>query len=247
MDSHTIKAFDTELQILRSRLGEIGDLVKSQVAAAVSALAKRDKAVAGPVISLQSQVDALHRALEDQAVVTIARRQPMAVDLREVVSILRISTDLQRVGELAQDIGKRVLEMSDRPAPLRQLTRSVRRMGLLSLERLAAVLDSYAKRDLAAALAVWRGDTDIDDLYAALVRELLTYMMEGQRHITSSLHLMFCAKDFERIGDHATNIAESVYYVAEGRAIGDERPKGQSAIPSGAPAGGRTPLRIQDR
>jgi phosphate transport system protein len=239
MDSeHTIKAFDAELKILRSRLGEISDLVQSQLSAAVAAIAKRDRGLAPRVISLQSQVDSLQRQLEEQVVITIARRQPMAVDLREVVSVLRISADLKRVGEIAQNVGKRVVEMSDRAAPLRQLTRSVRRIGLLSRDRLAAVLDSYARRDLAGALAVWRGDTDIDDLYAALVRELLTYMMEDQRQITSSLHLMFCAKNFERIGDHATNIAESVYYLIEGRSIGEERPKGQSAIPSAAPAGG---------
>jgi phosphate transport system protein len=237
MDSeHTIKAYDAELKILRSRLGEISDLVKSQLSAAIAAIAKRDRELATRVISLQSQVDSLQRQLEEQVVVTIARRQPMAVDLREVVSVLRISADLKRVGEISQNIGKRVIEMSDRAAPLRQLTRTTTRMGRLSLDRLAAVLDSYANRDLAAALAVWRGDKDIDDLYAALVRELLTYMMEDQRQITSALHLMFCAKNFERIGDHATNVAESVYYLTEGRSIPEERPKGQSAIPSAAPA-----------
>jgi phosphate transport system protein len=239
MDSeHTIKAFDADLHDLRRMLIEIGELVKSQITDAVAALTKRKKALATQVISIQSRVDALHRHLEEQAIVTIARRQPMAVDLREVVSLLRILADLKRMGELTKNIGKRVLEVTDAALPSRRLTLGVKRLGSLILGLFTAVLDSYAEHDVAKALGVWSGDKDVDDLYASLVRELLTYMMEDPRHITSCLHVMFCAKNLERIGDHATNIAESVYYVIEGHTIADERPKGDSTVLSGLSAAG---------
>jgi phosphate transport system protein len=151
----------------------------------------------------------------------------MAIDLREIIGALRIANDLERVGDLAKNIGKRVLPLSEDMHPA-SLMLGVERMGEVVLERIREVLDSYAERKLDLALAVWNGDQEIDLTCTALFRELLTYMMEDARNITYCIHLMFCAKNIERMGDHATNIAETIYYVLEGRAITEQRPKGDT-------------------
>src|SRR5262249_14403106 len=173
------------------------------------------------------KVDALQREIEEKAVLTIARRQPMAVDLRDIVGALRMSNDLERIGDLAKNIAKRVMSLDDDFHPAK-LLRGVEHMGALVLGQLKQVLDAYAGHDLPKALAVWRGDQEVDAMCTSLFRELLTYMMEDPRNITFCIHLMFCAKNIERMGDHATNVAETVYYMIEGRALSDERPKGDT-------------------
>jgi phosphate transport system protein len=166
----------------------------------------------------------LQHEIEQKAVFTIARRQPMAVDLREIIAALRLSNDLERIGDLAKNIAKRVVALNgDFPPP--KLIRGIEHMSDLVLGQLKEVLDSYARRDSARAVDVWKGDDKIDAVYTSLFRELLTYMMEDPRNITLCTHLLFCAKNIERMGDHATNIAETVYYMVEGRALADERPK----------------------
>src|SRR5262249_35943211 len=152
---------------------------------------------------------------------------PMAVDLREVVGALRVSNDLERMGDLAKNIAKRVLALDGDFNP-QKLIRGVEHMAALVLNQIKQVLDAYAARDLQTALAVWKGDQDVDAMCTSLFRELLTYMMEDPRNITFCIHLMFCAKNIERMGDHATNIAETVHYMIEGRPIADERPKGDT-------------------
>src|SRR6185312_3447773 len=161
----------------------------------------------------------------EKAILTIARRQPMAVDLREVIGALRVANDLERIGDLAKNIGKRVGALDGEFHP-NKLIRGVEHMSSLVLDQLKSVLDAYASRDTAAAHAVWKGDEQVDALCTSLFRELLTYMMEDPRNISFCMHLMFCAKDIERMGDHATNIAETVYFMIEGRPITDQRPKG---------------------
>jgi phosphate transport system protein len=169
----------------------------------------------------------MQHEIEEKAVLTIARRQPMAVDLREIVGAMRVCNDLERIGDHAKHIGKRVVVLgADFHA--QKLIRGVEHMAELVAALLKQVLDAYAGRDLAAALVVWNGDEEVDALCTALFRELLTYMMEDPRNITLCIHLMFCAKDIERMGDHATNIAETVYYMIEGRPITDQRPKGDT-------------------
>ena len=159
---------------------------------------------------------------------TIARRQPMAVDLREIVGALRVANDLERIGDLAKNIAKRVMAL-DRRVPSAEADPRRRAHGARWCSaQLKQVLDSYAGHDLDKALAVWNGDEEIDAMCTSLFRELLTYMMEDPRNITFCIHLMFCAKNIERMGDHATNIAETVYYMIEGHAIADERPKGDT-------------------
>jgi phosphate transport system protein len=227
MNEHTAKAFDVDLQEITRMVAEMGGLAEKQIADSVDALAKRDAERAKRVIGLDPQVDALQRDIEEKAILTIARRQPMAVDLREIVGALRVANDLERVGDLAKNIGKRVAAIGGDFHP-QKLIRGVEHMSAMVLGQLKEVLDAYAGHDIAKALAVWRGDEEIDAMCTSLFRELLTYMMEDPRHITFCIHLMFCAKNIERMGDHATNIAETVYYMIEGRNLADERPKGDT-------------------
>jgi phosphate transport system protein len=224
MSEHTIKAFDSELGELARKVAEMGGLAERQIADAVAALAKRDTAQAERVIVLDANIDALQREIEEKCVLTIARRQPMAVDLREVVGALRVSNDLERIGDLAKNIAKRVVVLDGELRP-NKVIRGVEHMTDLVLAQLKQVLDSYVRRDVAMALEVWRNDEAVDAVNNSLFRELLTYMMEDPRNITFCTHLLFCAKNIERMGDHATNIAESVHFMVEGRPLPDERPK----------------------
>jgi len=227
MPEHTTKAFDVDLQELARKVAEMGGLAEKEIADSVDALAKRDTALAQRVMAIDISTDQLQREIEEKAIETIARRQPMAVDLREVVAALRLANDLERIGDLAKNIAKRVVAL-DGDFPPQKLIRGVEHIADLVLEQLKDVLDSYAQRDLAKAIAVWKGDDKIDAMYTSLFRELLTYMMEDPRNITFCTHLLFCAKNIERMGDHATNIAETVYYMVEGHALAEERPKGDT-------------------
>jgi len=232
MVEHTAKAFDIDLQDLARMVAEMGGLAEKQIADAVDALARRDGTLAQRVIAVDPTIDALQREIEERAILTIARRQPMAVDLREIVGALRVSNDLERIGDLAKNIAKRVVAIGNEFHP-HKVIRGVEHMSDLVLSQLKDVLDAYARHDLDKAMAVWRGDEEIDAVNNSLFRELLTYMMEDPRNITFCTHLLFCAKNIERMGDHATNIAETVHYIVEGRALADERPKGESfaAVP----------------
>jgi phosphate transport system protein len=222
---HTAKAFDTDLQEITRKVAEMGGLVERQISDAVQALADRDLELGERVLAADPAIDALQRDIEEKSVLTIARRQPMAVDLREIVGAMRVCNDLERIGDHAKHIGKRVVALDGDFYP-QKLIRGVEHMAQLVSAQLKQVLDAYASRDLQSALAVWKGDEEVDSMCTSLFRELLTYMMEDPRNITFCMHLMFCAKDIERMGDHATNIAETVYYMIEGRPITDQRPKG---------------------
>ena len=224
---HTAKAFDVDLQELSRMVAEMGGLTEKQIADAVDALSRRNPEQAQEIVKADLGVDALQREIEAKAVLTIARRQPMAVDLRELLAALRLCSDLERIGDLAKNIAKRVLVLDVELHSFRVI-RGVQHMGTLVLAQLKQVLDSYAGRDLEKALAVWNGDEQIDAMCTSIFRELLTYMMEDPRNITPCIHLMFCAKNIERMGDHATNIAETVYYMIEGRSMPDLRPKGDT-------------------
>ena len=224
---HTTKAFDTDLQEITRRVAEMGGLAEHQIADAIRALVERDTDLAERVIATDPTIDAMQHEVEEKAILTIARRQPMAIDLREIVGAMRVANDLERIGDHAKHIGKRVVAL-DLDLHPQKLIRGVEHMASLVLALLKQVLDAYASRDLASALEVWNGDEEVDAFCTSLFRELLTYMMEDPRNITFCMHLMFCAKDIERIGDHATNIAETVYFMIEGRAITDQRPKGDT-------------------
>jgi phosphate transport system protein len=227
MSEHTAKAFDVDLQELNRMIAEMGGLAEKLISDSLDALVRRDTDAAQRVVATDPTIDTLQREVEEKAVLTIARRQPMAVDLRDIVGALRVSNDLERIGDLAKNIAKRVMALDGELHPVK-LIRGVEHMGDLVLSQLKDVLDSYSSHDLEKALEVWNGDEQVDAMCTSVFRELLTYMMEDPRNITFCIHLMFCAKNIERMGDHATNIAETVYYMIEGRAILDQRPKGDT-------------------
>jgi phosphate transport system protein len=224
---HTVQAFDSDLQEIARKIAAMGGLAEKQITDAIRALIDRDTELAEQVIAADSAIDALQHEIEQQAILILTRRQPMALDLREIVAAMRTCNDIERIGDHAKHIGKRVVALSADLYP-QALVRGVEHMADLVLSLLKQVLDAYASREVRAALAVWSGDEEIDALCASVFRELLTYMMEDPRNITFCMQLMFCAKDIERMGDHATNIAETVYYMIEGREITVQRPKGDT-------------------
>jgi phosphate transport system protein len=224
MSEHIVASFDEDLKELAQRISEVGGLAERAVDRSVGALVTVDPAVARKVIEDDDRIDELQHEIEEKAILTIARRQPMAQDLREIMAAIHIANDLERVGDLAKNTAKRVIAIGGQFQP-QQFVHGVEHIAELALEQLKNVLDSYVARDLDQALAVWRRDNEIDVLYTSLFRELLTYMMEDPRNISFCTHLLFCAKNIERIGDHATNIAEIGHYLITGVALTDERPK----------------------
>jgi phosphate transport system protein len=245
--AHTVRNFDVDLQELTRMVGEMGGHVERQVVEAAEALAKRDCDRAKMVLASDAKVDLQQRAIEEKAVATIAVRQPLAVDLREIVAVLRLINELERIGDLAKNIGKRVIVLNGGHMP-RQSLRGVLHMAGLATAMLHDVLDSYVQRDGDKAFRVWNSDEQVDSLHNSLCRGLLTDMTEDPGIIVAGIHLLFCAKNIERVGDHATNIAEAVYYMVEGRPLGGERPRVDSltiaAMTSLIPA---TPARPQLR
>ena len=224
-NEHTAKAFDEDLQELTRLVAEMGGLAERQIVDSVDSLIRRDVTLSMRVVAADAELDKLQHLIEERGVLTIARRQPMAVDLREIVGALRVATDLERIGDLSKNIAKRVASLDSDFHPLK-LIRGLEHMTDLVQSQVKSVLDAYAAHDLPAAMAVWKGDEEVDAICTSLFRELLTYMMEDPRNIGFCIHLMFCAKNIERIGDHATNIAETVFYMIEGQAITEQRPKG---------------------
>lgn len=224
---HTTKAFDSDLQELRRMIAEMGGLAERLIVDSVDALVRRDIALARRVIAMDADIDTSQRTLEERAVLTIARRQPMAVDLREIIGALRVAADLERIGDLAKNTCKRVPALTEDFHPLKFI-RGLDHMAGLVQSRIQTVLDAYAAHDLPSAMTVWNGDEEVDAICTSLFRELLTYMMEDPRNISVCIHLMFVAKNIERMGDHATNIAETVFYMIEGKPIAEPRPRGDT-------------------
>ena len=215
MSTHIVSSYDTELENLRRSISEMGGIAEKMMTESGDALVRRDVTLAQAVISADKRLDALQREIEERAILLIARRQPLAIDLRETVSAIRVSNDLERIGDLSKNVAKRVVAIASQFQP-QKIVIGVQHMGDLVQEQLKDVLDAYASRDIKAALDVWERDDAIDALYNSLFRELLTYMMEDPRSISFCTHLLFCAKNIERIGDHTTNIAETIHYLATG-------------------------------
>lgn len=228
MPEHIVSAYDEELQRLARNIAEMGGIAEGMIVEAIQSLLRFDLDLARKVIVDDKDLDRLQRQVEDDAILTIAKRQPMGSDLREVVSTLRISNDLERCGDLAKNIAKRVIAVEGQFQPPK-LVHGIEHMAELAQEQLTNVLDAYVAKDLEKAEMVWRNDDEIDAMYTSIFRELLTYMMEDPRNITFCTHLLFCAKNVERIGDHATNIAETVIYQVTGSQVEDERPKGDNS------------------
>lgn len=219
---HTVKSFDEEIDELRTLVSQMGGLAEAQIASAIDALVRRDGDLGLKVAEDDSELDRLEAEAEAMAVSIIARRAPMADDLRELVAALKISAIIERVGDYAKNIGKRAASMAA-AAPVQPVA-IIPEMGRLAASMLKDALDAYVERDARLAIDVMMRDTSVDDLYNSLFRSLLTYMMENPHHITPSAHLLFIAKNLERIGDHATNIAEMVHFQVTGQHL-VERPK----------------------
>ena len=221
---HIIKSYDEELQRLNSIIVEMGGQAESQLAAAIEAVNDRDTELAGRVIDGDNKVDQLERDLDNLAIRLLALRQPMARDLREIVAALKIGADLERIADYAANVAKRSIALTQTP-PLRPV-HSLPQMAQFALLEIKDVIDSYIARDADKAVDVWTRDEELDEMYANLFRVLLTFMMEDPRSIGPCTHLLFMAKNIERIGDHATNIAENVYYLVHGVPLTEARPKG---------------------
>jgi phosphate transport system protein len=224
MGEHTVSQFDVELNEIDRILRQMGETSGTMVAASIRALLGNDAAQAQRIISEDSVMDAHQRDLDDRAITLIAKRQPMAQDLRAVVGSIRMAGDLERIGDLAKNIAKRVSAVGQTAMP-KKLSHGIDGMAKLVLEQVKNVVEYYVSRDTAGLVELRAADENIDVRYTAVFRELLTYMMEDPRNITPCTHLLFCAKNLERIGDHVTNIAENAYYVLTGEQLPMTRPK----------------------
>jgi phosphate transport system protein len=231
---HIIKSYDQELQRLDNIVAEMGGTAESQLASAMEAIVKRDADLAAMVIESDARVDELEREVESLAVRLLALRQPMARDLRQIIAALKISTDLERIGDYATNVAKRSIALDQVP-PVRPVY-ALPRMGRLAGAMIKDVLDAYVERDAAKAMAVWLRDEELDEMYTSLFRELLTYMIEDPRNITAGTHLLFMAKNLERIGDHTTNVAETLYFLVNGTPMQQVRPKRDRTSLAVAPA-----------
>jgi phosphate transport system protein len=225
MSEHIVRSYDQELELLDKKIAQMGGEVEQELAQGFDALERRDPKLAEAVAASDRKIDALEAEIQELTIRMIARRQPMAVDLRHIMTVLKIAGDLERTGDLAKNLAKRAQAISGENHPKALMT-GLKHMVELALVQLKDVLDAFAERDAEKAIAVWRRDERIDAMYNSLFRELLTYMMEDPRNIGLCTHLLFAAKNIERVGDHTTNIAEDVHYLVHGVALPDDRPKG---------------------
>ncbi len=225
MKEHIVRSYEEELALLDKKIAQMGGLAEASLGQSFDALERRDPQLATGVIQSDKIIDQLQKDIEEQVITMIARRQPMANDLRHIMAALRITSDLERIGDLAKNTAKRALAISQEPYP-KPLMSGLRNMVERALRQLKDVLDAYAERNIDLALTVWRDDEQIDAMFNSVFRELLTYMMEDPRNIGLCTHLLFGAKNIERIGDHTTNIAEDVHYLVKGESIAENRPKG---------------------
>jgi phosphate transport system protein len=224
---HMVKSYEQELKRLRNLLTEMGGIVESQVAMAAESIMNLDPALATRVVEEDPKVDAMEREAEQFLIRLLALRQPMAGDLRQIVAALKITGELERIGDYAANVAKRTIVLAQFSLPYSLA--GLAHMAQLVQEHLKTIIDAIGENDADKAIEVWRSDQVVDDMYNAIFRELITYMMEDPRNITPCTHLLFIAKNLERIGDHETNIAEMVHYAVKGEVLPDARPKGNSA------------------
>ncbi len=224
---HIVKSYAQELAKLRDRIIQMGGMVEAQVAAAAMAVMHQDSDAAVRAVEQDPAVDALERDIEAQVIQMLALRQPMAQDLRLIVATLKMTGDLERIGDYAANVAKRSIVLAEFNVPYS--LSGIANMSRLVQENLKLIIDAIGEDDPEKAMQVWRSDRAVDDIYNAIFRELVTYMMEDPRNITPCTHLLFIAKNMERIGDHATNIAETVYYAVTGEVLSEQRPKGDTS------------------
>jgi phosphate transport system protein len=226
MPQHTVRSFDEQLKHLKHMIVQMGSLAEEELENAISALTRRDTALAESTVGSDRKLDDLEQEVANLAIRILALRQPMASDLREIVSALKISSDLERMGDYSKNVAKRAIALNQLP-PVKPAG-SIPRMARLVQGIIKDTLDAYIERDADRAVDAWRRDEEVDEMYTSIFRELLTYMMEDPRNITPCTHLLFVAKNIERIGDHTTNIAEIVHYLVLGQQIDRVRPKGDT-------------------
>lgn len=226
---HTVKAFSEELEVLFSTVSRMGGMAEKALIDAIRAMVTRDTKLATTVIDGDRYIDDMQRDVEKRIMRLLALRHPMAKDLRQTIAALKLAADIERIGDLARSIAKRAITIVDHE-PI-ALVRSVERMGKIASAQLKQVLDAYNSHTVGGAISVWFQDEELDDHYASLFRELLTYMMEDPRKIGPATHLLFVAKNIERIGDHCTNMAEVIHFLETGEELVGERPKGEALGP----------------
>ena len=232
LNEHIVKSYQEELALLDNQIAKMGGLAERLVGDAIESLEKRIPELASETIESDKSIDEIERVIEEQVASMIARRQPVANDLRQILTALKISSDLERIGDLGKNIAKRSYAIAGETYPP-QLIVGFKHLGHLALSQLKDVLDSYSQRDAEKAIKVWYQDEEVDAMYNSIFRELLTYMMEDPRNIGTCTHFLFGAKNIERIGDHATNIAENVYYLVHGSSLPDQRPRGDMTSTTG--------------
>jgi phosphate transport system protein len=221
---HTAREFEEDLKLIDTKIAHMGGMTETALIQAVRSLERNDTALAELTISQDDAIDRIEREIEEKVITVIARRQPVATDLRQTISAARVASDLERVGDLAKNIAKRVIAVTNEPNN-KKLMIGITNMSQCAQQLLKDTLDAYLNRDTDKALKVWSRDDEIDAIYNSVFRELLTYMMEDPRNISFCAHMLFIAKNLERIGDHCTNIAENTYYLVHGRMLEDVRPK----------------------
>ncbi len=224
---HIVRSYDEQLRKLRDMVARMGGLAERQVNDATQALVRRDAALAAEVVARDAALDQLEREIEAFCIRILATRQPMASDLRFIVAAMKVSHDLERIGDYARNGAKRSVVLAQQP-PLGSLN-GFQRMSVLVQENLKLAIDALVNDDADAAQRVWASDEPIDNVYNGIFREMLTHMMEDPRNITAAIHLLFIAKNLERIGDHATNIAETVHYAVRGDSLPEDRPKADAS------------------
>jgi phosphate transport system protein len=225
MNEHTVQSYDADLLELRSSIMRMGVVTQQMLSNATAALKKRDGELGKRVVSTDELVDSLHRSTEEKTILTIARRQPVASDLRALVSSIRIAADIERVGDLSKNIARRTSFISMGLQLPPSLMVGFDHMSRSVITQYSSALDAYSENNSEKALSVWRGDAEIDGLYTLVFRDAMTHMLEEPRNLTFFTHFLFCLKNLERIGDHATNIAEAVYYIETGSALEGKRPQ----------------------
>ncbi len=245
VSEHIIKSYDEELRRLDNAITQMGGLAETQLASAIEAVVKRDSRLAADVVEADTRIDQLEHEIEGMAVRLLALRQPMAVDLRQILSALKTASDLERIADYATNVAKRSIVLNQTP-PVKPAF-SMPRMGRIAQGMIKDVLDAYVERDADKALLVWARDEELDEMYTSLFRELLTYMIEEARNITPCTHLLFMAKNIERIGDHATNIAETLYFMVHGTPLAMARPKRDRTTLAAAPLAGEANGKDEDR
>ena len=228
--THIVKSYEDELQSLNDNLIKMGSLVEAQLTDSMEAIIKVDKEAAENIIKNDEKINELRATIEEQIVTVLVKRAPIAIDLRLTISTLKISSDLERIGDLAKSVAKKIKPL---PRDLQEeLIASLKRLGELVQRQLKDVLDAYLNQSKEAAVKIWKSDERVDDLTHIAMNEVANFLSKDKKNLDLATHLLFVTKNIERAGDHITNIAEALFYLIEGEHIEGARPKGKDFDPN---------------